>query len=93
MVEDEDVDAIHDGNTVIQMQYEFFLQMRRRAKLDDPAKRFNNMVLALHGLVGRDRVRWLGSWGRQFAPRENMPRSLASVTKTVSLSPHEKGSA
>ncbi len=72
--EDEDADMSSDENAVEQMQYEFFLQMRRRANLDDPAKRFNNMVLALNGLVGRDRIRWLGSWGRQFVPDVTLRR-------------------
>ena len=59
--------SIH-SRSIGHMQYEFFLQMRRRSTVDDPVKHFNNMVLALNGLVGRDRVRWLGSWGRQFVP-------------------------
>ncbi len=89
----QDESPSSDSNSIVRMQYEFFLQMRRLDDVDDPAKHFNNMVLALNGLVGRDRIRWLGSWGRQFAPKENMPSSLASETPTVSLSPRMKGTA
>ncbi len=62
-----DLSSLHD-HPVGHNRYEFFLQMRRRDDVDDPAKHFNNMVLALNGLVGRERIRWLGSWGRQFVP-------------------------
>ncbi len=60
--------SIH-SRSVGHLRYQFFMQLQKTAPVGDVTSRFSANTKALENIVGKENIRWLGSWDDCLEPQ------------------------